>query len=210
MEYIHLDPEDLNYDIDLNPDRNSHYGIVRDIDWKIQRDYFLGVSEYIKEQLGDNGIRTPSHVYEELGVYPESTLYVALEYSDIRNKYFPDIVSGSGYGCQIGYRYDIENGYLDLRPEFRALHAVLQNLLQDTDNELNPGLFDPSRTPQILETVCTKLETMCDNMTKAAKYGLICSLLHGCRFSSKSTNLYKIGAKYSQEGIRRSILEYAF
>ena len=100
---------------------------------------------------------------------------------------------------------------MSANPEFKVLHEYTRDLYHEVSwrDEMNIGPMIPFYIGDTARELAKKFKEM-KNALKEAKYELVSSFFHGTQHKSGSDHLWKIGARYSQEGIRRSIAEYAF
>ena len=187
--------------------------IVEGLDARFQRDYIGVVSnmyraEY-KQYFVDAANFVPAHEYDfkhnKCGDFIVDTVRFkdfvprVLEYQDsiLLRLHYPGKTA----------KEVLESA----EPEFKVLHEYTRDLYDEVAwrDEMNIGPMIPFYIGDTARELAKKFKEM-KNALKEAKYELVSSFFHGTQHKSGSEHLWKIGARYSQEGIRRSIAEYAF
>jgi hypothetical protein len=191
--------------------------IVEGLDARFQRDYIGVVSnmyraEY-KQYFVDTKTFVPAHrddyKHSKCGqfivdaVWHEDFVPRVLEYQDsiLLRLYYPGKTA----------KEVLESA----EPEFKLLHEYTSDVYDEVSwrDEMNIGPLIPfyiSDTAWELAKKFKEMKNAHKEALKEAKYELVSSFFHGTQHKSGSEHLWKIGARYSQEGIRRSIAEYAF
>jgi len=195
-------------------------GVVRDCDlnWKFQRDYLtlannilmIPMAKYMNQTYGSDEMKQAlvecQDVYRKTKV-PHEFITSVLEMHDgiLLKMYF----SGKKVGDII---YNNNNvGFFTLKREFHALHLYMRYLYMRADKMVNPHSINDENIPRVLLETTNLIREQTNAMNlryKQAKYELMSSFFHGTQYKSGSSQLWKIGSRYSQEGIRRSIAEY--
>ena len=201
----------------VNTSMSYPIGVVSDLNWKFQRDYLtlannilmIPMAKYMNQTYGSDEMKQAlvecQDVYRMTKV-PHEFITRVLEMHDgfLLKVYF----SGKKAGDII---YNNNIGFSTLKREFHALHQYMRYLYMRADKIVNPHSINDENIPRVLLETSKLIREQTNAMNlrhKQAKYQLISSFFHGTQYKSGSSQLWKIGSRYSQEGIRRSIAEY--
>lgn len=212
-----LPPEHPKNHIFANTTMTYPIGIVSELNWKFQRDYLtiansilmIPIAKYMKQTYGSHEMKQAlvecQYVYRMTKV-PHEFITRVLEMYDcfLLKMYFPgkkaeDII------------YNKSIGYSTLNNRYYSLHQYMRYLYMRADKIVNPHSMNDENIPLVLFETTNLIREQINAMNfryKEAKYELISSFFHGTHYKSGSFHLWKIGSRYSQEGIRRSIAEY--
>ena len=201
----------------VNTNMSYPIGVVSDLNWRFQRDYLtlannilmIPMAKYMNQTYGSDEMKQALVECQEIVIQtavPHEFITRVLEMHDgiLLKMYF----SGKKVDDII---YNSNVGFSTLKREFHALHQYMRYLYMRADKIVNPHFVNGENIPRVLMETSKLIREQTNAMNlrhKKAKYQLISSFFHGTQYKSGSSQLWKIGSRYSQEGIRRSIAEY--